>query len=248
MREQPRREKTSTSASEKCQLGWTTVCAVEIDPYCREVLLRRQEDGCLDPFPVWDDVRTFDARAWRGAVDVVTAGFPCQPFSSAGQQLGADDERNLWPETARCIREARPRVALLENVPGLVSSGYLGRVLADLALSGYDARWDWISARETGAPHVRKRVWIRVTDSKCERALNESFDESESEGPALASTNGSDGDVARPPNEAWPPEPAVGRVAHGVARRVEQLRALGNGQVPRVARLAWELLSVEASE
>lgn len=146
-------------------LGWTCVCAVEIEPYCQEVLVRRQADGWLDPFPIWPDVRTFDGTAWRGRVDVVTAGFPCQPFSLAGKRKGADDERNGWPDTARILGEVRPRYALLENVPGLLRSGYFGTVIGDLAAIGYDARWDVFSASECGAPHRRERLWIRAADA-----------------------------------------------------------------------------------
>lgn len=101
-------------------LGWRTVCAVEKEPYCREVLLRRQRDGVLPLFPIWDDIRTFDGREWRGLVDVVTAGFPCQPFSSAGKRQGDADERNMWPHTIRVIDEIRPQICLLENVPNLL--------------------------------------------------------------------------------------------------------------------------------
>ena len=140
--------------------GWRVVCAVEIEPYCREVVLRRQEEGILEAFPIWDDVRTFDGKPWRGIVDVVTGGFPCQPFSVAGKRKGAMDERNLWPDTLRIIREVRPRWCLLENVPGLLHSGYFGTILGGLAESGYDARWKVISAGELGAPHRRDRLWI----------------------------------------------------------------------------------------
>jgi DNA (cytosine-5)-methyltransferase 1 len=141
-------------------LGWRTVAAVEIDPYRREVLLRRQLDGVLDVFPIWDDCRTFDGEPWAGLVDVVTAGFPCQPFSVAGKRRGADDERNGWPDTIRIIREVRPRYAFLENVPGLLGSGYFGRVLGDLAEAGFDAEWCVLGADDVGAPHRRKRLWI----------------------------------------------------------------------------------------
>lgn len=141
-------------------LGHRTVCAVEIYPYCREILLRRQEEGHLEPFPVWDDVRTFDGQPWRGVVDVVSAGFPCQPFSAAGDQRGECDDRNMWPDTMRIIREVRPRFAFLENVPGLLSFDYFGQILGDLATAGFDARWEVVSAAEVGAPHIRKRLWI----------------------------------------------------------------------------------------
>jgi DNA (cytosine-5)-methyltransferase 1 len=141
-------------------LGWRTVCAVEIEPYCRELLLRRQRDGVLDLFPIWDDARTFDGRPWCGIVDVLSAGFPCQPFSVAGKRSGKDDERNLWPETLRIIREVGPAYCLLENVPGLLVHEYCGTILGDLAESGYCAAWDCISAAACGANHRRERLWI----------------------------------------------------------------------------------------
>jgi DNA (cytosine-5)-methyltransferase 1 len=102
-------------------LGWRTVCAVEIDRYCAAVLLNRQRDGALPVFPIWDDVRSFDGIPWRGAVDIVSGGVPCQPFSVAGKRKANTDERDMWPETIRIIREVRPRYAFLENVPGLLS-------------------------------------------------------------------------------------------------------------------------------
>src|SRR5574337_2126297 len=122
-------------------LGWRTVCAVEIDPYARSVLLARQNDGTLAPFPIWDEIRTFDGTAWRGAVDVVSGGFPCQDISSAGKGAGIDGERSgLWREYARAIDALRPRYVVVENVAALLGRG-LERVLGDLAALGYDAEW-----------------------------------------------------------------------------------------------------------
>ena len=141
-------------------LGHTTVCAVEIEPYCREVLLQRQRDGMLPKFPIWDDVRTFDGRDWRGLVDVVCGGFPCQDISCAGKGAGLAGERSgLWSEFARIIGEVRPRYAFVENSPMLTSRG-LGRVLGDLSEMGYDATWCVLGASDVGAPHLRKRIWI----------------------------------------------------------------------------------------
>ena len=145
-------------------LGWRNVGYVEWDSYCQRVLAQRIDDGYLDPAPIFTDVREFvksgAAAEYRGFADVVTAGFPCQPFSVAGKRAGADDERNMWPATIDCIRAVRPRFAFLENVPGLLVSGYFGRILGDLAESGYDCRWRILSAAEMGAPHRRKRLWI----------------------------------------------------------------------------------------
>lgn len=141
-------------------LGWRTVCAVEIDPYARSVLLARQNDGTLAPFPVWDDIRTFDGKPWRGVVDVVSGGFPCQDISIGGKGAGLAGERSgLWAEMARIIREVQPRFAFVENSPMLTSRG-LGRVLGDLAEMGFDAEWGVLGADDVGAPHIRKRIWI----------------------------------------------------------------------------------------
>src|SRR5690554_793480 len=141
-------------------LGWRTVCAVEFDPYAASVLAARQNDGVLPPFPIWDDVCTFDGRPWKGLVDVVSGGFPCQDISVAGKGAGIDGERSgLWGEMARIIREVRPRFVFVENSPVLTSRG-LGRVLGDLAAMGYDAEWGVLGASDVGAPHQRKRIWI----------------------------------------------------------------------------------------
>ncbi|MEY4300040.1 MAG: hypothetical protein RIR25_1276, partial [Verrucomicrobiota bacterium] len=141
-------------------LGWRTVCAVEWEPYPASVLIARQNEGFLLPFPIWDDVRTFDGRPWRGRVDVVSGGFPCQDISAAGKGAGIDGERSgMWTHMARIIREVGPRFVFVENSPMLTSRG-LGRVLGDLAAMGYDARWGVLGAVDAGAPHRRDRIWI----------------------------------------------------------------------------------------
>jgi DNA (cytosine-5)-methyltransferase 1 len=151
-------------------LGWRTVCAVECDAYAASVLVARQNDGILEAFPVWDDVRTFDGRSWRGIVDLVSGGFPCQDISCAGKGDGLDGERSgLWREFARILGEVRPRYAFIENSPALTIRGGL-RVIADLTALGYDCRWGIVSAADAGAPHLRKRIWI-VADAdtgRCE--------------------------------------------------------------------------------
>jgi DNA (cytosine-5)-methyltransferase 1 len=141
-------------------LGWRTVCAVEFNPYPASVLAQRQNDGLLPPFPIWDDVRTFDGRPWRGVVDVVSGGFPCQDISAAGKGAGIDGERSgLWHEMARIIDEVRPQYAFVENSPMLVGRG-LAVVLGDLASMGFDARWGVLGASDVGAQHKRERCWI----------------------------------------------------------------------------------------
>lgn len=142
--------------------GMRVAWQVELDPFCRGVLARH--------FPAaarFEDVQAVGARE-LGPVDLVCGGFPCQDLSSAGRGAGLDGARSgLWAEFARIIRELRPRYVVVENVPALLTGkgkrwdrGPIGRVLGDLAEARYDAEWACLSAREFGAPHLRKRVWI----------------------------------------------------------------------------------------
>jgi DNA (cytosine-5)-methyltransferase 1 len=133
--------------------GHTCVGQVEIDEYATRVLQKHWPDT-----PRIRDVRDFHGHEF-GPFDLLTGGYPCQPFSKAGNRRGEADPRHLWPEVHRIIRNVRPRFVLLENVPGHLSLGF-GRVLGDLAESGYDAEWDCIPASAVGAPHQRDRVWI----------------------------------------------------------------------------------------
>ncbi len=167
-------------------LGWHSIGYVEWDGYCQKVVAQRIQDGLLTEAPIFNDVREFvqsgAARAYRGFTDVVTAGFPCQPFSVAGKQDASDDERNMWPATLDVIKEVQPRYAFLENVPGLLSSGtwdvdgaaaipvrgYFGRVLKDLAEIGFDAEWGVLGASDVGGYHKRNRVWIVASNTKGE--------------------------------------------------------------------------------
>ena len=279
-------------------LGWRTVCAVEWEPYAACLLAARQNDGLLPAFPIWSDVRTFDGRPWRGAVDVVSGGFPCQDISVAGKGAGIDGERSgMWTHMARIIGEVRPRFAFVENSPALITRG-LGRVLSDLAALGYDCRWTVLGAADVGAPHKRDRFWLVATDTHCRdgeehdaqpkvcegartiaagvraavadadqqprhkrRACDacqgagrrdtdrgaECADVCHADSAGLAQRQGQRGDdgaqlQAIERADWWLTEPDVGRVAYGVAARVDRLKAIGNGQVPRCAAEAWRLL------
>jgi len=142
------------------QLGHRCVCAVEWEPYAQTVLVARQNDGSLPPFPIWDDVQTFDGRPWRGIVDIVAGGFPCQDISVAGKGAGIDGAKSgMWGHMARIIGEVRPRYVFVENSPALITRG-LGRVLGDLSALGYDCRWTVLGAADVGAPHQRDRFWL----------------------------------------------------------------------------------------
>jgi DNA (cytosine-5)-methyltransferase 1 len=258
-------------------LGWRTVCAVEWEPYPASVLCARQNDGLLPPFPIWDDVQTFDGKPWRGIVDVVSGGFPCTDISAAGRGAGIDGEASgMWREMARIIHEVRPKFVFVENSPMLTSRG-LGRVLGDLASMGFDARWGVLGAADIGAPHQRDRIWIvgrKMADSKkllsngsndntrisLEQKKKSKLRDSswsqkmaysnlpqfkrkgQSIGVQASITWAWDSCFDRQEQDWWDIEPNVGRVADGVAARVDRLKAIGNGQVPLCAATAWELL------
>ncbi|MGC0152756.1 DNA cytosine methyltransferase [Chromobacterium vaccinii] len=258
-------------------LGWRTICAVERDAYAAQVLAQRQTDGCLAPFPIWSDVCSFDGRPWAGLVDVVSGGFPCQDISAAGRGAGIEGERSgLWAEMARIIGEVQPRFVLLENSPLLVGRG-LALVVGDLAQMGFDAEWACLSASDLGAPHKRDRIWLAAVANRgrgrCDRAGGGQVEqpgraeaERASEAVADADRLRQQGDVARlaDPEDRrqpgagparpcgdgfgpWPAEPGMGRVVDGLAHRMDRIKALGNGQVPRVAAAAWACLGPKAA-
>lgn len=145
------------------------VCAVELDAYCAAVLAQGMEQGHLPGAPIWDDLRTFDGRRWRGAVDCVTAGYPCQPFSVAGQKRGAADPRHLWPEVARIVGECAAPLVFLENVARHLSAGF-DVVARDLQGLGYTVAAMVCRASTVGAPHRRARLFaLAVSDAGRER-------------------------------------------------------------------------------
>lgn len=145
-------------------LGWSTIGYVEYDPYCQAVIRQRIADGLLDAAPIFGDIRRFVsdgyAEAYSGMVDVVSGGFPCQPFSSEGKRLGELDPRNMWPATCDVLRAVQPKWAFFENVSWLLVSGYFDRVIGDISSLGYVSRWGCLSAAEVGARHIRNRLWI----------------------------------------------------------------------------------------
>jgi DNA (cytosine-5)-methyltransferase 1 len=224
--------------------GWRCVCAVEIEDYPRRVLLQRQADGILPRFPIWDDVRTFDGKPWRGRVDVVSGGFPCQDISAAGKGVGIAGERSgLWGEMARVVNEVRPPYVFVENSPLLVSRG-LGLVLRDFSSMGYDARWGVVGAHHVGATHKRDRIWIVAhaagigwyEENKVQNSSNrEPYNERKARAAAHIQTITDGRGLGVYPRNI--------RVDNAMAEGVDRLKAIGNGQVPAVAALAWQILN-----
>jgi DNA (cytosine-5)-methyltransferase 1 len=221
-------------------LGWRTVCAVEWEPYPASVLVQRQNDGILAPFPVWDDVRTFDGKPWRGIVDVVSGGFPCQDISAAGRGAGIEGERSgMWKEMARIIGEVRPRYAFVENSPMLTSRG-IGTVLADLAALGFDAEWGVLSARDVGAIHLRERIWILASDNR-EKRIQGKLESKIFRQPRVSWSENVRG-LQDLRNRFDIPEPLICRKSHGISDYVDRISAIGNAQYPGVAATAFTLL------
>ena len=143
-----------------------TVALCEIEAFAIANLVSKMEAGLMDPAPIWPDLKTFPWAAFRDRVDILTGGYPCQPFSAAGQRRGKDDPRHLWPYIADGIRLLRPRCCFFENVEGHISLG-LSDVIEDLAGMGYRTTWGIFSASECGAPHQRKRVFILAYRDDC---------------------------------------------------------------------------------
>jgi len=231
-------------------LGHRPVCAVEIEPYCQKNLHQRQKDGVFPFFPIWDDVQTFDGTQWRGKVNIVAGGFPCQDISSAGRGEGLEGKRSgLWSEMARIISEVVPTYVFVENSPQLVGRG-LDKVLMDLAKMGYNAQWCVLGARHVMAPHKRDRIWIlgyipNSNGTRLEGDIQKEFRsiQKKTEAPPW-------GEFSRGASKAgrvWTVEPTMGRVVNGVANRVDRIKAIGNGQVPLVAATAYTYLMSQAA-
>ena len=201
-------------------LGHNIVCAVERDEFCQHVLVQRQNDRILQPFPIWDDICTFDGRPWKGTVDLVSGGFPCQAFSSAARGRNIA-EKDLWGEMRRVIREVHPHLVFAENV----SEKAILQAQNDLLQDGYNSKYLKLSAKDLGADHERDRFWLLAyTDYYCQ----------------LRSTKYAEAqELPKLRNGVWKTFSGELRVSNGVAFRMDRLKALGNGQVPLVAAEAF---------
>ena len=274
--------------------GMTTVAFCEFDPFCRSVLAKH-----WPLVPIHEDIRNLDGYQYRGSVELVAGGFPCQPFSVAGKRGGASDDRALWPEMFRVIREIHPTWVIGENVPGIIAME-LDSVLSDLAGEGYSCQTFVIPACTVDAPHRRDRVWVVAHangEGESDVAVNEGArprklvadayprqrngadervragrnatdacgenvaDSSRSRSQGI-SDFGIDGEVRAKPDHKqpdrfgggsfwlcdparaaiWEPEPGMGRMAAGIPRRVDRLRALGNAVVPQVVEEIGRLI------
>lgn len=201
--------------------GFRTVGFVEREPFCQKVLSRHFPDR-----PIFGDIAEFSATQFAG-IDLLTGGFPCQPFSQAGRRKGKDDDRYLWPEMFRVIQEARPTWIVGENVAGLDGLG-LDDCISDLESISYKVAPPLeIPACAVGTPHKRERVWI-LAYSTCDRQPQ----------PRLEDWKGASQSFP-PATWAWPERPSaftdIPRATDGVSNRMDRLTSLGNAIVPQVA-------------
>jgi DNA (cytosine-5)-methyltransferase 1 len=203
-------------------------------------LCARQNDGILSPFPIWDDVQTFDGRPWRGIVDVVSGGFPCQDISSNGKGAGIEGVKSsMWKHMARIIGEVQPRFAFVENSPMLTSRG-LGTVLADLSKMGFDAEWGVLSAAQVGALHRRERIWVLASNTDCQYVEGGGQKEVY-QFPGLQGIVHS-GVVKNESGLRELLRSGLRREFNGLPAQVDRIAAVGNAQFPSVAATAFNLL------
>ena len=139
-----------------------TVAYVEREAYCQKILMDRMQDKTLDDGPIWSDITTFDGKQWRGKVDTLIGGFPCQDVSVAGKKAGIHEgsRSGLYYHYVRLIHEIRPRFVFVENVSGLLDNRAMGIVLGELSEMGFNAEWGVFSASGVGSSHQRQRVFV----------------------------------------------------------------------------------------
>ena len=222
---------------------WTgkveTIGFCEIDPWCRRVLAKHWPDVIQH-----DDIKTLTGSALEqfGRIDLITGGYPCQGFSSAGRGRGKDDDRYLWPEMLRVVSEARPRFVLVENSPR-IKAMVLDDMCNDLESIGYSCGAIDIPALAVGAQHERNRMWVVAYDAS--ERLPGSWQPLQPIHPATDSHRQATQLVDGYQGPSWPDQSGVGRVVHGVPEDMDRLRGLGNAIVPAVA---YEILSVMIGE
>ena len=222
-------------------LGHTTVCAVEIEEYPKQILLQRQREGILPIFPVWDDVKTFDGNPWKGRVDCVCGGFPCQDISVAGKGKGLDGSRSgLWGEQKRIIGEVQPWCAFVENSPALTIRG-LNRIIGDFTEMGYSSRWGTLGAGTVGNVSEGERLWIFAIKANC--SMLEGLDFQKYIKPYPEEPRRRQYSRAISKMLSQDDYSRIKRDSDVISRGMDRFKAIGNAQIPIVAAIAFSILS-----
>jgi DNA (cytosine-5)-methyltransferase 1 len=235
-----------------------TICYVEIEAFACSILAKRMEEKRLDQAPIWTNLKTFDGKPWRGVVDCITGGYPCQPFSVAGKKLGNKDPRHLWPDIKRLIQEIQPPICFFENVSNHLRVGF-EEVANDLRQLGYQIKAGLFTAAEVGAPHKRERLFILACRSNENMANSQNIlfqwhkqqrsksrkSKAEIGGndSKLGNTNGKrlEGQCqCKYPNQlpTWPPRPADNEGWNAVPNHLKPaLHRMADGMACRVDRI-----------
>lgn len=226
-------------------LGHRIVGYVEWVEYCQEVIKSRIRDGYFDDAPIFGDIRAFISSGkvdeYAGLVDLISGGFPYQPFSEAGKKKAEKDPRNMWPQTIEVIRRIKPKFVFLENVPRLLRFPYFGTILEDLETAGYELeRPLLLGSSNVGAEHKKQRLWIfagliegRLQEPR-KKKYAEEFDIRMPQGKFYSIRCERNGPSIGPP---------VVRGLPRIPNRCDRIKGLGNCQVPGVAATAFRILS-----
>lgn len=223
--------------------GMKTIWQVERDPYARQVLAKN-----FPGVPCHEDVRRVGA-ACLARPDVLAGGFPCQPHSSTGKQLGSADERDMWPEVVRLVRDLEPRWVLVENVARIRSTEggrFFGSMLRDLAALGLDAEWDCLPASAFGAHHERDRLFLVAYPAGLRGEARRVLEASPERRASLQHRRllgVADARRGLRAGERLEREPGLARLVHGVPDRLDRLRCGGNAVYPEVGKYLGELIA-----
>lgn len=228
--------------------NYRTICYIEQESYTATTLVARMEEAALDIAPIWDNITTFDSKPWRGAVDFITAGYPCQPFSTSGKKLGTKDERWLWQPICQTIEELQPFGIFIENVARHIRVGF-DKVCGDLEHLGYKVKAGLFKSYEVGARHKRERLFALAYSNgigpRCpmdkggrKQPWAEFVRSCFSEGIHCPQCYGLS-------KMAWfKNEPKLGRVVNGPANRMDRARLIGNAVMPQMAAYAFLTLNI----
>jgi DNA (cytosine-5)-methyltransferase 1 len=217
-------------------LGFNTVCGIEKNKERRKEIFARQRDGMLDRFPVWDDITTFKADAWKNKVNVISAGFPCTDISTARTNNKkeikglAGKASGLWFNVEPIIETLEPEICFIENSPNLKNYG-LETILKFFAKLGYDVEWGVLSGGDVKAPHQRKRMWIVAANPNCSQFKRSGLPRRRNKKNPHFSLG-----------TWWKDQPTFHRVDDGIPRQMDRLEGIGNAQIPIVATIAFTLL------
>jgi len=237
------------------------ICYVEIEAYAIANLVAKIEENKLGAAPVWTDIKTFPAEIFRGKVHGITGGYPCQPFSHAGQRKGTDDPRHLWPYILEHVRTIRPVWCFFENVEGHLTLGFK-EVFKSLRDLGYSVEAGLFTASEVGAPHRRKRLFILAYTESEGFSRGRDGDSAERREECQGYRGRIQCGIANTSLHRWPARPgqqqyeweeprtiksSMGCAIDGVNAGVDMLRLLGNGVVPQTAAKAWITLNANAA-